>query len=141
MGVHDDDTVNAKRGGAFPLMNLHERVLSVLSCRHVDEVIIGAPWSVTQDLLTTMNVSVVVHGTASEPASAQHGHAQLEDAYAVPREMGILKQFTSPRPELSVGAIVDRIMSRKAEYEERFEKKAKKEAAYISGQKKFVAEQ
>ena len=32
-------------------MNLHERSLSVLSCRYVDEVIIGAPWEVTNDMV------------------------------------------------------------------------------------------
>ena len=31
--------------------------------RHVDEVIMGAPGEVTEDLLHTMNISVVVHGT------------------------------------------------------------------------------
>jgi len=33
-------------------MNLHERSLSVLACRYVDEVIIGAPREVTQDMVS-----------------------------------------------------------------------------------------
>jgi ethanolamine-phosphate cytidylyltransferase len=33
VGVHDDQTVNAVKGSNYPLMNLHERVLSVLACR------------------------------------------------------------------------------------------------------------
>lgn len=33
-------------------MNLHERSLSVLACRYVDEVIIGAPWEVTKDMVS-----------------------------------------------------------------------------------------
>ena len=32
-------------------MHLHERSLSVLACRYVDEVIIGAPWDVTKDMV------------------------------------------------------------------------------------------
>lgn len=32
-------------------MHLHERSLSVLACRYVDEVIIGAPWEVTTDMV------------------------------------------------------------------------------------------
>ena len=32
-------------------MHLHERSLSVLACRYVDEVIIGAPWEVTRDMV------------------------------------------------------------------------------------------
>lgn len=33
-------------------MHLHERSLSVLGCRYVDEVIIGAPWEVTMDMVS-----------------------------------------------------------------------------------------
>lgn len=33
-------------------MNLHERSLSVLACRYVDEVIIGAPWEVSKDMVS-----------------------------------------------------------------------------------------
>jgi ethanolamine-phosphate cytidylyltransferase len=33
-------------------MNLHERSLSVLACRYVDEVIIGAPWDVSKDMVS-----------------------------------------------------------------------------------------
>jgi ethanolamine-phosphate cytidylyltransferase len=32
-------------------MHLHERSLSVLACRYVDEVIIGTPWEVTTDMV------------------------------------------------------------------------------------------
>jgi len=81
VGLHDDRTVNEKRGGQasfgslvqlsavyvlmcrcvmfcmfapgrnYPIMNLHERVLNVLSCKYCDEVVIGAPWEVTKDLV------------------------------------------------------------------------------------------
>lgn len=33
-------------------MNLHERSLSVLACRYVDEVIIGAPWEISRDMVS-----------------------------------------------------------------------------------------
>ena len=46
-------------------MNLHERSLSVLACRYVGEVIIGAPWEVSKDTITTFNISLVVHGTVA----------------------------------------------------------------------------
>lgn len=47
-------------------MNLHERSLSVLSCKFVDEVIIGAPTQLNDDLMKTFNISLVVRGTVSE---------------------------------------------------------------------------
>lgn len=34
-------------------MNLLERSLSVLACRYVDEVIIGAPWEVNKDVVSS----------------------------------------------------------------------------------------
>lgn len=33
VGVHNDQVVNAQRGSNLPIMNLHERVLSVLGCK------------------------------------------------------------------------------------------------------------
>lgn len=29
------------------VLNLYERTLSLLACKYVDEVIIGAPWEIT----------------------------------------------------------------------------------------------
>lgn len=51
VGVHDDRTVNKHRGRNYPIMNLHERVMNVLSRKYVDEVVIGAPWEVNKDLI------------------------------------------------------------------------------------------
>jgi len=35
-------------------------VLSVLACRHVDQVIIGAPYKVTNELLEQFKASIVI---------------------------------------------------------------------------------
>ncbi|CAK9149181.1 unnamed protein product [Ilex paraguariensis] len=51
VGIYADQTVSEQRGARFPLMHLHERSLGVLACRYVDEVIIGAPWEVTKDMI------------------------------------------------------------------------------------------
>lgn len=32
----------------LPIMTLHERVLSVLGCKYVDDVLIDAPYTITQ---------------------------------------------------------------------------------------------
>ena len=37
VGVHTDEAVQARRGVHHPILSLHERSLSVLSCRYVDE--------------------------------------------------------------------------------------------------------
>ncbi len=43
VGLHTDEDVSERRGPHLPIMDLHERCLSVLACKYVDEVIIGAP--------------------------------------------------------------------------------------------------
>jgi hypothetical protein len=42
VGLHTDEAVSERRGAHLPIMDLHERALSVLACRYVNEVIIGA---------------------------------------------------------------------------------------------------
>lgn len=49
-----DEDVHAHRGSNLPIMTLQERVLGVLSCRYVSEVVIGAPYAVTEDLINSM---------------------------------------------------------------------------------------
>jgi cytidyltransferase-like protein len=38
VGLHPDEDVEARRGPHTPIMNVHERALSVLACKYVDEV-------------------------------------------------------------------------------------------------------
>lgn len=47
-GVHSDEVVNAQRGFNMPIMNLNERVLSVLGCAYVNDVLIDAPLQITR---------------------------------------------------------------------------------------------
>jgi len=58
VGLHTDDDVMERRGAHLPIMDLHERALSVLACCFVNEVIIGqcllapqtsSPWRQTRD--------------------------------------------------------------------------------------------
>jgi glycerol-3-phosphate cytidylyltransferase-like family protein len=54
--------VNRYKKGNFPIMTLYERVLGVLSCKYVDEVVLGAPEKLTEEFIKNNNISVVVHG-------------------------------------------------------------------------------
>ncbi|PIO30031.1 hypothetical protein AB205_0190640, partial [Aquarana catesbeiana] len=62
VGLHFDQEVNLYKRKNYPIMNIHERTLSVLACRYVSEVVIGAPYSVTSDLLDHFKVDLVCHG-------------------------------------------------------------------------------
>lgn len=41
VGIHSDQVVNYYKGRNYPIMTLHERVLSVLACRVVDFYLIN----------------------------------------------------------------------------------------------------
>jgi len=54
------------RGGHFPVVSIQERALMALACKYVDDVVIGAPYILTKDLMTSLNIHKVVHVTSSE---------------------------------------------------------------------------
>ncbi|KOM37294.1 hypothetical protein LR48_Vigan03g067500 [Vigna angularis] len=113
VGIHTDQTVSATRGSHRPIMNLHERSLSVLACRYVDEVIIGAPWEVSKDMITTFNISIVVHGTVAENNDFEKEQC---NPYAVPISMGIFKVLESPLG-ITTTTIIKRIVSNHEAYQ------------------------
>ncbi|KAG2686257.1 hypothetical protein I3760_10G167600 [Carya illinoinensis] len=129
VGIQNDQTVSATRGTHRPIMNLHERSLSVLACRYVDEVIIGAPWEVSRDMITTFNISLVVHGTVAENNDFQK---EKDNPYAVPISMGIFKILESPL-DITTTTIIRRIVSNHEAYQKRNEKKADSEKRYYEG--------
>jgi ethanolamine-phosphate cytidylyltransferase len=143
VGIHDDVTVNRIRGHGLPILNLYERTLSLLSCRHVDEVIIGAPFVVTEELIHTMNIAVVAKGTVSDMTNADgHRAAQLDferadvgavvqSEYAAPSRLGILREFASPSP-LTALSIVTRIIEARDAYKRRHDKTSVAEANYLA---------
>ncbi|CAN6587114.1 unnamed protein product [Malus baccata var. baccata] len=115
-------------------MHLHERSLSVLGCRYVDEVIIGAPWEVTMDMITTFNISLVVHGTVSEYNSSLIGES---DPYSVPKSMGIFKLLESPK-SITTTSVSQRIIANHDAYLKRNAKKEESEKKYYA-QKTYVS--
>ncbi|XLR35646.1 hypothetical protein HN51_045013, partial [Arachis hypogaea] len=80
-------------GRHYPIMRLHERSLSMLSCRYANEVIIQAPWKVTKDMIiTTFNISQVVHGTVAENSLESES-----DSYEVLKNMEIFHLLESSK--------------------------------------------
>ncbi|KAG8376354.1 hypothetical protein BUALT_Bualt09G0054400 [Buddleja alternifolia] len=134
VGIYTDQTVSELRGTNFPLMNLHERSLSVLACRYVDEIIIGAPLEVTKDVITTFNISLVLHGTIAENNPFLNGKS---DPYAVPKSMGIFQMLESPR-DITTTSVARRIIANHEIYKKRNAKKEASEKKYYA-EKKYVS--
>jgi len=108
-------------------MNLHERTLSVLGCRYVDEVVIGAPWIVTKDLIDNLNVNLVVQGTVVD-----HSYVEpTDDPNIYPKQIGIFREIES-QSNLTTSDILDRIIANRSQYLERNKRKQAKELAEMS---------
>jgi ethanolamine-phosphate cytidylyltransferase len=60
VGLWDDEMTRYYKGSLYPVQSLQERVLQILACKHVDDVVIGAPFLITQDLITSLRISKVV---------------------------------------------------------------------------------
>ena len=125
VGVHDDRVINRIRGCNYPVMNVHERVLSVLACKCVDDVIIGAPYAVTKAFFAKLpyKVDVVVHGkTAVLP------DVDGTDPYAWPKQLGLYQEVETPYAWMSTDSVIDRIVKNRRLYEERNRRKLEKAA-------------
>ncbi|XP_076062836.1 phosphoethanolamine cytidylyltransferase isoform X2 [Oratosquilla oratoria] len=137
VGLHTDPVVNCYKGANYPIMNLHERVLSVLACKYVSEVVIGAPYSVTSDLMDQLKVDLVVHGKTEIIPDVDGA-----DPYAEAKKRKKFKCVDSGN-DMTTQRIVERIIEHRLEYEIRNKKKEKKEkaayAAYIKAKEEGSA--
>ncbi|KAL1251550.1 hypothetical protein QQF64_019346 [Cirrhinus molitorella] len=129
VGLHFDQEVNRYKGKNYPIMNIHERTLSVLACRYVSEVVIGAPYAVGKDLLDHFKVDLVCHGKTEVFLDTDR-----TDPYAEPKKRGIFRILDSGN-NLTTDDIVQRIIENRLQFEARNQKKEAKEMAVIEALK------
>ncbi|KAI8075218.1 hypothetical protein BC940DRAFT_287752 [Gongronella butleri] len=125
VGIHDDPTVNAIKGSNFPVMNLHERALSVLACRYVDEVILGAPYSCTAEILDNKEYQINIVASSNTDI---HPDLDGSDPYKLAKERGIYQIVENPKSTLTTDDIINRVIDGRKMYEERQRRKAGKAA-------------
>ncbi|KAD2394136.1 hypothetical protein E3N88_41113 [Mikania micrantha] len=135
VGLYTDQTISQQRGTHFPLMHLHERSLSVLACRYVDEVIIGAPLEISKDMVLHFSFCHLVYVTKVPSYTLLQ---VMEDPYKVPKSMGIFRTLESPK-NITTTSVAQRIKANHEIYQKRnakkeaSEKKYYEERKYISG--------
>uniref|UniRef100_A0A6Q2XRB5 ethanolamine-phosphate cytidylyltransferase n=1 Tax=Esox lucius TaxID=8010 RepID=A0A6Q2XRB5_ESOLU len=132
VGLHFDQEVNRYKGKNYPIMNVHERTLSVLACRYVSEVVIGAPYAVGKDLLDHFKVDLVIHGKTEV-----FPDKDSSDPYAEPKKRGIFRTVDSGN-SLTTDDIVQRIIENRLQFEARNQKKEAKELAVFEAMKRQV---
>uniref|UniRef100_A0A672NXQ0 ethanolamine-phosphate cytidylyltransferase n=1 Tax=Sinocyclocheilus grahami TaxID=75366 RepID=A0A672NXQ0_SINGR len=107
VGLHFDQEVNRYKGKNYPIMNIHERTLSVLACR----------------------VDLVCHGKTEVFPDTDR-----TDPYAEPKKRGIFRILDSSS-NLTTDYIMQRIIENRLQFEARNQKKEAKEMAVIEALK------
>lgn len=120
VGVWPDEVVNHYRGQNYPILSLHERVLMCLACKYVDDVIIGAPYQITNDLIKSLNIQKVVSANSKEDEILEdHKHI---DPNQVAKELGIYEQFEIEN-DLTIESIAERVVINREKYKAKYQKK------------------
>ena len=101
-----------------------ERTLSVLSCKHVGDVVIDPPWHLTREMIAALNISIVAHGSTNDPNDDAGS-----DPYEVPKAMGIFTPLPSTSG-LTVDVLVGRIHANHDKMRAKIAKKKATESAY-----------
>lgn len=128
VGIWDDEMTRYYRGSHYPLQTVQERILMALGCRQVDEVIIGAPYILTDDLLTSLNVTKVVH-IHSEDDTVLPEYAHI-DPYKVARDKNMLVELPRNPAELTVVQIAQRVLDNEELFRIKLKKKSFSEMKY-----------
>lgn len=123
VGIHSDAVVNREMGMNLPVLNLHERVLSVLGCRHADDVLIDAPYEITDDMLDSLNISQVIQVVNDEVEGDS-------SRFRVAEARGLLYRVKT-NCEFSVGSIVQRIQRNQDAFQARFDRKMAAEKTFF----------
>ena len=99
-----------------------------LACKHVDDVVIGAPYILTKDLINSLNISTVVHVTNTDEDQVKDEFNNI-DPFKVAKEMAIYKEITIKDPfyNITTENIAQRVYKNQAAFMKKFESKAAKE--------------
>ena len=119
VGVHEDECVRQYLGKDYPLNTLHERVLNLLACKYVDDVIIGAPFKLTERLIRDLNVSVVV-----KSLDVIQGHVKSKALSLKPYEIPEKKELLA-EVDIECTLTIKEIAARVQQNKEAIEKKCK----------------
>mmetsp|Transcript_50429 Transcript_50429/g.58277 ORF Transcript_50429/g.58277 Transcript_50429/m.58277 type:complete len:433 (-) Transcript_50429:1513-2811(-) len=126
VGIHGDACVNKIRGMNLPLLNLHERVLSVLGCRFVDDVLIDAPSKISSEMIASLRIAEVIHGTCDEDDSYC---SDKDERYKCAKEMGIFHVVKNPST-FRLKTIFERVRKNQETFRTRFERKMNSETQH-----------
>eukprot|EP00825_Cyclidium_porcatum_P023910 TRINITY_DN26489_c0_g1_i1.p2 TRINITY_DN26489_c0_g1~~TRINITY_DN26489_c0_g1_i1.p2 ORF type:complete len:161 (-),score=54.92 TRINITY_DN26489_c0_g1_i1:355-837(-) len=136
--VSTQSTWGKFKGNNYPVLSLQERVLCVLALKYVDDVIIGAPWVVTEAMIKQFNISIVVQGTLTKGYNNKVTDNE-HDPYKEAKKLGKYTTIQS-ESQITTEVIIERIIAERMRYLEIYKKKALKEEQYYNATKRDVQE-
>lgn len=136
--------MNEERGCNLPLMNLHERVLSVLGCKFVDDVLIDAPQIISRQMIQSLKIDEVVHCTYDENSAGDNNdddgdrdnndYVNLNEhplRYQYAKEAGIFVELKPPS-NFNFSSIIERIQANQTAFQTKITRKKKLEEDFYS---------
>lgn len=124
-GLYDDTTANTLYGIGNPVLGLLERTCNLLALRYVDDVVIGAPRHITEDLLNNLSISLVI----ADSSMYINDKDTEDDPYKVPKKLGIFEEIKCEYG-LNNDILVKRLYDNKDAFMKKYEKKQKSEENY-----------
>ena len=111
-----------------------------LACKHVDDIVIGAPFKITQDLITSLNISKIVKIINTKEDSVLKKHDDI-DQFEIPRKLGMLEEISIDDDfyDMTTEKLAQRVYENKAAFELKFTKKNSSQSFYDSD-KEYVEE-
>ncbi|CAJ0645878.1 8341_t:CDS:2, partial [Entrophospora sp. SA101] len=110
VGVCNDHDTHQKKGKT--VMNEEERAQSLIHCRWVDEVIVNAPWVVTQEFIDQYDIHYVAHDAEPYPSG------DCDDIYGFIKSQGKFLPVTRTEG-ISTSDLITRIIKDYDEFLER----------------------
>ena len=140
VGIWDDEMTRFYRGKQYPIVSIQERVLMCLACKHIDDVVIGAPFILTDDLIKSLNIKKVVHVKNTKEDYVLKRHEEI-DQLAVARKLGIVHEISIDDDfyKITTEEISLRVLNQHEAFTIKIKAKQEKEKKY-NAEKEFIQE-
>ena len=140
VGIHSDEVCRAVWGTSFPVMDLHERALCVLSNKYVDEVVLGAPWEINATTIQVLKLDLVCDGGVVTklpfdrfPNEDDLRNEMYKDAIQAGKYTRV-DETDDGAEIITLHSIISRIEESRAAFKKRQQKKVRAEDEYMASQ-------
>lgn len=118
-------------------MNVDERVLSVLGCRYVNDVVINSPYEITSEFISALGIKEVIlpiyasdHSCNNFPCdNATSYYSNNTERYKHAKRLCMYTEIVSSSP-FRISSVIQRIKNNQEVFQAKFERKMLAEREY-----------